>query len=73
MVELLTDGEHGTCRSVAELLHEQGLIDHVVHRTTLAKAAKAAAAEAGISLRVECGRPKRALLPANMADRVEFA
>ena len=42
-VELLTDGEHGTCRPVAELLHERGLIDRVVHRTTLAKAAKAAA------------------------------
>jgi hypothetical protein len=72
-VELLIDGEHGTCHSVAELLHDKGLIDRVVHRTTLAKAAKAAAAAAGIRLRVERGRPKRALLPANMADRVAFA
>jgi hypothetical protein len=55
------------------LLHERGLIDRVVHRTTLAKAAKAAAAAAGIRLRVERGRPKRALLQANMADRVAFA
>ena len=72
-VELLTDGEHGTCHPVAVLLHERGLIDRVVHRTTLAKAAKAAAAAAGIRLRVERGRPKRALLQANMADRVAFA
>jgi hypothetical protein len=72
-VELLTGGEHGTCHSVAELLHDKGLIDRVVHRTTLAKAAKAAAAAAGILLRVERGRPKRALLPANMASRLGFA
>lgn len=54
-VELLNDRGHGICRSVAKLLHEQGLVDRVVHRTTLAKAAKAAAAASGIPLRVERG------------------
>ncbi len=72
-VELLTSGENGTCKSVAEVLHDKGLISRVVHRTTVAKAAKAAAAAAGVRLRVERGRPKRALAAGNMADRVGFA
>lgn len=72
-VELLASGDHGTCQPVAQKLHEQGLISRVVHRTTLARAAKAAAAASGTRLRVERGRPKRALTQSNMDARVQFA
>jgi hypothetical protein len=71
--DLLTSGEHGTCGSVAQLLHEKGHTSRVLHRTTVAKAAKAAAAESGMKLQVERGRPKQALAPANMAARLRFA
>jgi hypothetical protein len=70
---LLAGGKHGTSAQVARELHKQGLLKRVVHRTTLARHAKAAAKAAGEVLRVERGQPKKGLTAQNEAARLEFS
>lgn len=71
--ELLAGNKHGASAQVAAELHKQGLVERVVHRTTLARHAKAAAAAAGEVLRVERGQPKKGLTTANAGARAKFA
>jgi hypothetical protein len=71
--ELLAAGTHGNAGSVATELHQRGLTSKVVHRTTLARHAKQAAKANGRRLKVERGRPKQRLGPANVQARLAFA
>jgi transposase len=73
-VDLLLDKNFGTTSSVAAKLHQQGHTTGTkpVHRTTVARAAKAAAAAAGQPIYVSRGRPVKQLTPPTMKKRLQF-
>jgi transposase len=72
--KLLLDKNFGTTSAVAHELHEQGktMGTKPAHRTTVAKAAKAAAKAAGQPIKVSRGRPLKQLTTATKNKRVQF-
>lgn len=72
-VELLCANTHGGAAAVAKELYSQGLTSKVLHRTTVARHAKAAAKAAGTPLRVVRGKPAKRLTLATKAKRLAFA
>jgi transposase len=73
-VDLLLDKQFGTTSSVAVELHQQGHTTGTkpVHRTTVARAAKASALVAGQPIYVARGRPVKQLTPPTMKKRLQF-
>ncbi len=73
-VDMLLDKKFGTTSAVAAELCKQGHTPGTkpVHRTTVARAAKIAAASAGQPIYVSRGRPVKQLTPTTMKKRVDF-
>jgi transposase len=72
-VELLTAEVGSTSASVAQALHQEGLVDKPPHRTTVARAAKRDARQHGQPIRCVVGRPAKRLTAANKLKRLAFA
>jgi transposase-like protein/transposase len=73
-VDMLLDKNFGTTSAVAEELHKQGKTTGTkpAHRTTVAKAARAAAAAAGKPIQVYRGRHVKQLTTATMQKGLQF-
>jgi transposase-like protein len=73
-VDMLLDKNVGTTSAVAEELHKQGKTTGTkpAHRTTVAKAAMAAATAAGKPIQVYMGRHVKQLTTATMQKRLQF-
>lgn len=71
--DLLLSGKYDNCHQVAVQLVTEGLTEHVVHATTLARHAKARAAALGTPMSAKRGKPEKALTEENKARRVAFA
>ncbi len=73
-VDLLLDQKFGTTSSVAAELYKQGKTTGTkpVHRTTISRAAKAAAAAAGQPIYVSRGKPIKQLTAATKKKRLQF-
>lgn len=69
---LLSEGMSGAV-GVAAALHAKGTTPVQLHKTTVIRAARAAAKERGVCLVVHSGRPRRALTKATMQKRLAFA
>lgn len=69
---LLSGRAHGT-EHAAQLLHTAGHTPRMVHRTTVARAAKRVASRAGEPIRVVRGHPAKQLTKATMEARLKFA
>lgn len=71
-LDLLLGDEPFMAGKVAEKLFEEGITSRTVHRTTITRAVKKAAAANGERLRFVRGRPAKKLTAANMARRLAF-
>ena len=72
-VDLLLDGKHGGGNHVGRVLHNQGLVSKVPHRTTVTRAAKKVAKLEGAPIRVARGPPVKELNAATKRKRMDFA
>ena len=72
-VELLTSEQGHSSSQVAKLLHQEGLTPKLLHRTTVAKAAKHAAKKSGEPIRCVTSLPAKRLTESNKAKRLAFA
>jgi hypothetical protein len=70
---LLLSNDHGSSKAVAERLPALGITSKVHHRTTITRAAKAAAESKGIKIRAVCGKPKKLLSTATLKKRLAFS
>ncbi len=70
---LLAGGQHGGARQVSMALHRQGHTRTPVHKTTLIRAARREAQEAGTPLVARRGAPPRGLTAKDMDKRLKFA
>lgn len=71
--DLLVKGQPGGARAVARQLVQLGLTPAIVHKTTIIRHAKAAAARDGTSLEVQRGKPRQGLTKASRTKRLDFA
>ena len=71
-VQLLLSSEGGGCHQAAQELHSLGLTRKLVHRTTIARHAKAQAAADGQPISPATGKPSKALTAKTKAQRLEF-
>lgn len=71
-VDLLLSGEYDGSQQVAQELRKQGLTRGVLHRTTVAKHAKATAEQDGHGIVAKRGQPVREFTAKNKAQRLAF-
>jgi len=73
-MDMLLSGKYSGAQEVAEELHKQGLTKTPtpVHRTTVARHAKAAGKAAGAPIKAMQRPPQKQLSTANMAKRLKF-
>ena len=70
--DLLVEDKIGPAKVVANLLKSRGLTEHVVHKTTVIRAAKIVAKSKGEVIRTLRGRPQKALTAATIEKRLNF-
>ena len=71
-LELIDSEQRGGVRSVANIVHSEGLTSRVFNRTTMARAIKKEAKVQGITLRARMGKPDKRLNPDTVAARLAF-
>jgi transposase len=72
-VQLLTEESGRSTSQASRTLLREGLTNSLLHRTTVARAAKQAAKQSGKPIRCVTGRPAKCLTAANKAKRAAFA
>ena len=71
--DLLVGDDHGTPTDVARVLHAQGSTTKLLHKSTVIRLAKAAAAAKGKPIRVLRGFPSKTLCKGTTTKRLHFA
>lgn len=71
--DLLDAGDHGGASQVAKQLIAEGLASHVVHKSTVIRAARKAAKEEGCEMKVSKHPPPKGLTTATKQKRLRFA
>jgi hypothetical protein len=72
-LELIYSEQRGGVRTVAHIVHGEGLTSRVFNRVTMARAIKKEAAVQGITLRARMGKPDKRLNEDTIAARLAFS
>jgi hypothetical protein len=70
---MLTEGRGSNAEQVSRRLKEEGYVSRLLHKSTVIRAARRAAAAQGKKLWVSRGKPPKAMTQATMAKRLAFA
>lgn len=71
-VDILLGDATSNCTQAAKLLHEEGLTPRALHRTTVARHAKAAATAKGRPIKASRAKPQKQLTDKTKAARLKF-